>query len=212
MPESETRLRAKVEAAKGFLEHRTMPGNTFEVDQTADVVRLHGYAAVTGRRYSMGGHDELIQPGAFKRTLNQEPGPDVQFLVNHGIGGQLPLARTRSGTLALREDAIGLYYAADLDAEDPDVQQLVRKIRRGDIDQASFAFRCTDDGWSSDAQGDLRTIRSADLHRGDVSAVNQGANPSASVKLRAASGVVSDFTTEARAWLDAERLRDGKAR
>jgi len=60
----------------------------------------------------------------------------------------------------------------------------VRKMRRGDVDGMSFAFMVTDGGDSWDEDYTLRTIRSLSLHRGDVSVVNQGANPLAYATVR----------------------------
>ena len=50
-----------------------------------------------------------------------------------------------------------------LDATDPDVQQVARKLRSGLLRECSFAFRVLDDYWS-DAY-DTREIREIDLNR-----------------------------------------------
>jgi HK97 family phage prohead protease len=78
---------------------------------------------------------ERIAPGAFRKTLTETP--DVRLLINHE---GLPLARTKNGTLRLKEDDAGLYMDADL----PDTQaarDLYTLVERGDVDQMSFAFR-----------------------------------------------------------------------
>jgi HK97 family phage prohead protease len=72
--------------------------------------------------------------------------------VNHE---NLPLARTtvpfgQPGHLALREDANGLHFEAQLDRQDPDAQVIVRKIQSGLLDQCSFAFRVVRQDWSGD--------------------------------------------------------------
>jgi HK97 family phage prohead protease len=54
----------------------------------------------------------------------------VRLLLNHD---GLPLARTTSGTLKLREDKRGLHFEADLDPNDPDVQRIAPKVQRGDL-------------------------------------------------------------------------------
>lgn len=145
---------------------------------------LTGYASVTDTGYDMGWYTEQIARGAFKKTLTEDP--DVQLLINHA---GLPLARTKSGTLQLSEDNIGLRVDADLDPEDPDVQSLTRKMDRGDVDQMSFAFRATRQSWTDDYTE--RTITEVDLHRGDVSVVNQGANPYTSSSVRADDALAS---------------------
>lgn len=155
-----------------------------EVREEADgMITFAGYATVFNRDYSVydmfGEFNERIAPEAFDRTLREDP--DVVLVVNHG---GLPLARTKSGTLRLMTDSIGLRVEAQLDQTDPDVQALVPKMRRGDVDEMSFAFRVTDDRWSDDYTE--RTITAVNLHRGDVSVVTFGANPHTMAALRAA--------------------------
>lgn len=140
-------------------------------------MKFSGYASVTDTPYDMGWYTESIKRGAFAKTLAEKP--DVQLLVNHG---GLPLARTLSGTMSLSEDRTGLLVDADLDGEDPDVLGLARKMKRGDIDQMSFAFRTTRQEWNEDYTD--RQITECNIHRGDVSVVNQGANPATSASVR----------------------------
>lgn len=140
---------------------------------------LTGYASLTDTPYDVGFYSETISRGAFKRTLSNPDGVDVQLLVNHT---GLPLARTTSGTLTLSEDDRGLKVVADLDPNDPDVRALEPKMRRGDVTEMSFAFRATDQDWSEDYSS--RTIRSVEIHRGDVSVVSYGASPTTNATLR----------------------------
>jgi len=137
---------------------------------------LSGYAAVTERPYDMGWYEETIARGAFRRSLSNNPGPDVSLLVNHGQAGSgLPIARTTAGSLRLVEDEVGLRVGADLDPEDPEVQSLHRKMLRGDLDgQMSFAFRIAEQKWNEDRN--KRRVIVADIHRGDCSVVNYAAN------------------------------------
>lgn len=162
----------------GTLEHRRFPTDEVEIRSTADGgLRFSGYASTTETPYRVGKFEETFARGAFKRCLNEEP--DVVFLRNHE---GLPLARTKSGTMTLTEDARGLKVDADLDPSDPDVQSLVPKIRRGDVTEMSFAFRATDDVWSE--RDTKRLVRSATIHKGDVSVVTHGANSATSVGIR----------------------------
>src|SRR5204863_585123 len=79
----------------------------------------------------------------------------------------------------------GLHVEASLDPSDPDVQRLMPKMERKDMDEMSFAFRVKDDEWSDDyAQ---RRLLEVSLHKGDVSVVNFGANPATSVQLNGAA-------------------------
>lgn len=137
-------------------------------------LRFTGYASVTESPYEMhdmfGEYTEVIRRGAFTKTLAESA--DVPFKVNHG---GLTLARTKSGTMRLSEDATGLYVEADLDPASPDVQSLRSAMQRGDIDEMSFGFRVTRQEWSPDWT--QRDITEVNLNKGDVSVVNYGANP-----------------------------------
>jgi HK97 family phage prohead protease len=135
-------------------------------------LKFSGYACLVNHEYDVGFYVERVERGAFKRTLSESP--DVQLLINHGEAGSgMPIART-GHNMQLTEDVRGLRVDADLDADDPDVQLLARKMRGGLIDQMSFAFQVTDQQWNKDYTE--RSLRQVSLHRGDVSIVNQGAN------------------------------------
>ena len=151
-----------------------------ELREDAGVPKLSGYAATFNQLYDLGPFREKIDPAAFTRTL--EGAPDVRLLIDHE--GQ-PLARTKSGTLRLSVDNIGLRIDANLDPTDPDVQRLSPKMRRGDLDQMSFAFRVPagGDAWSDDYSE--RTLREINLQGGDVSVVTYPANPATTVTMRA---------------------------
>jgi HK97 family phage prohead protease len=120
--------------------------------------------------------------------------------INHA---GLPLARTKSGTLKLTQDKVGLRVSAELDRSDPDVQAILPKMRRGDLDEMSFAFRVNSQEWSSDYTD--RTITEVNLSRGDVSIVSFGANPTTVAALRAALAD-EDVRAQLFAELDEQRV------
>ncbi len=157
-------------------ELRRAPGR-IEIREDSGTCTLEGYASTFNSPYDMGWYTETVAPGAFRRTLGQKP--DVRLLVNHG---GLPIARTSSGNLTLTEDEIGLRVSASLDATDPDVQALIPKMRRGDLDQMSFAFTIVDQEWTNEMED--REIKAVDLTDGDVSVVTYPANPGATCTLR----------------------------
>jgi HK97 family phage prohead protease len=144
---------------------------------------LRGHASVFDNPYdvlggpSRGGWTETVDRRAFQVTLAAQP--DVHLLINHE---GMPLARTKSGTMQLSTDARGLFVKAHLDTADPDVQRLQTKMKRGDMDEMSFAFRTKADKWSDDDS--QRTLTEVSLHKGDVSVVNWGANPAAGAELK----------------------------
>lgn len=155
-------------------EVRTAPA---EVRVEADLIKVSGYASVFNEETNIGGmFREVIAPGAFKDAIGRD---DVRFLVNHD---GLPLARTKSGTLTLKEDERGLYMETELDPTDPDVQQIVPKMKRGDLDKMSFAFRASKQEWDDTGDIPLRTIQEAELF--DVSIVNDPAYAGTEIGLR----------------------------
>jgi HK97 family phage prohead protease len=116
-----------------------------------------------------------VKRGAFQKTIKD--GADVRLLIDHeGV----PLARTKSGTLELEEDARGLKVTADLDPNNPDAARVISAMRRGDISQMSFAFRTIKDAWSDDRS--VRELREVQLF--DVSVVTFPAYEATVAELR----------------------------
>jgi HK97 family phage prohead protease len=140
---------------------------------------LEGYATVYDYAYSIGDVDrggfmETIMGGAAAKSAGEA---DVRLLINHeGI----PLARTRSGTMTLESDDIGLRVTAELDPINPLSASLRSAMERGDMDQMSFAFRVLRDEWNSDYSE--RKIYELKLF--DVSMVTYPANPATVAKVR----------------------------
>lgn len=149
-----------------------------EIRADDEGVRVSGYAAVFNEEADIGGmFREVIAPGAFAAAI--ERGDDVVFVVNHD---GLPLARTRSGTLKLEEDERGLRMETTLDAEDPDVKGIVPKMKRGDLDKMSFAFRARKQEWDDTQDPPVRTIQEVELF--DVSIVTTPAYEGTEIGLR----------------------------
>jgi HK97 family phage prohead protease len=128
----------------------------WEIRETPDgVVGLSGYAAV----FDSESHGEVVRRSAFNKTLAD--GADVRFLIDHA---GLPLARTKSGTMRLRVDSVGLRMDIDtLDMASPTVQSLVSAIKRGDLDQMSFAFMAVRDNYSADGVRELTEVKLVDV-------------------------------------------------
>lgn len=168
-----------------------------------DFFHFHGIASTVEQPYEMydmfGPYTETVDRGAFDVTLRADP--DVAFLLNHRGA---TMARTKSGTLELNASDEGLVSDAYCNPERADVRDLAHAIGDGDIDQMSFAFRIVRGSWSPDFT-EYRILE-VDLHRGDVSAVNYGANPNTSIAARAKQAL------EAVAELPAPILREVAAR
>jgi HK97 family phage prohead protease len=175
-------------------ERRSIALGSFELrDADGDKPVLTGYASIFDHPYDVyggptrGGWTERVDPRAFDVTLAAKP--DLHLLINHA---GMPLARTKSGTLTVSADARGLAVRAPLDVSDPDVQRLLPKMRRGDMDEMSFAFRTKADTWSDDDT--QRTLTEVSLHKGDVSVVNWGANPATSAEVNSLRSALEFLT------------------
>jgi uncharacterized protein len=114
--------------------------------------RLEGYAAVFNSPAKIGDDfTETIRPGAFAAGLQS----DVVALVDHDPSRLL--ARTRSGTLRLAEDARGLRF--DLDVPDTQLgRDVLTMVGRQDVGGMSFGFRATEEAWPTRDQRELRGV------------------------------------------------------
>mgnify|MGYP003110111635 FL=1 len=161
---------------------------------------ISGYAAVYYRADDAGTQYELlpeyferIKTGAFDRALAERQ--DVRALFNHDPNHVL--GRSKSGTLRMTADSVGLRYEIDL----PNTQtarDLAESVKRGDVSGSSFAFSVTSEGQEIERAKDgttYRNIKDADLY--DVSVVTYPAYESATSGIRTAENV-----EEARAALE----------
>lgn len=176
MPDRHVSERAK----PAGIERRAYPVSLTVTRAAADggPSTIEGYASVTDHGYEMwdwaGQYTEIVRSGSFGKTLTETP--QVQLLLNHG---GLSMAYTKAGTLRLAEDSTGLHMAADVNPTRGDVRDMLSAIEDGAVDEMSFAFRVARQEWSPDFT--QRDILEVDIHRGDVSVVNFGANPATSV-------------------------------
>jgi len=118
--------------------------------------KLEGYAATFGSETRIADFSEVIMPGAFRAGL---AGRDILALVDHDA--TKVLARTKSGTLRLSEDRMGLAFELDL----PETQagrDVLALAERGDLGGMSFGFTVAPSGeqW----HGELRELRAVTLH------------------------------------------------
>lgn len=148
--------------AKPLDEKRTIAYSNLEVRAEGNGNTLVGYAALFDSPSEPMPFIEYVKRGAFSKTLND--GADVRLLIDHeGV----PLARSKSGTLALEEDERGLRVEAELDPMNPDAARIMSAMKRGDLSQMSFAFRTIKDNWNMDRS--VRELREVQLF--DVSVV-----------------------------------------
>lgn len=156
--------------------------NRFLAGLSEDSGKLVGYAAVfNSRSHDLGGFQEIIAPGAFTRTLKENP--DVLALVEHDTNRIL--ARTTNGTLRIAPDSHGLRVEID-PADTSYARDLLTLVKRGDVAGMSFRFRPYAGGASMDLHSSplpLRTLRSIELK--EVSVVVDPAYPATEVSVRA---------------------------
>lgn len=137
---------------------------SFEMRATddADGFTLEGYGAVfdTPTRIDSweGTFDEVIERGAFAKTINERK-PVLQFDHGHDIAtGSVPIGAIDD----LREDRHGLFVRARLH-DNARVEPIRQAIASGAIDGMSFRFRVTREEWDESGDIPLRTIREVEL-------------------------------------------------
>jgi uncharacterized protein len=173
-------------------------------DASGEAPKIRGYAAVFNTlSEDLGGFREQLATGAFADALGNS---DVRALINHDAN--LVLGRSTSGTLTMREDAVGLYT----ELTPPDTQaarDLVELMKRGDVTQMSFAFTVAkeDQAWTRDGSGPwLRTIKKVSRLY-DVSVVTYPAYPATTAAVRFLEEVRAAGAS-AEAELQAARARE----
>lgn len=155
-------------------------------------VTISGYAAVFNTlSQPMWGFREQILPGAFDDVLND----DVRGLFNHD--SNFVLGRNGS-TMKLSVDHRGLHY----EIQAPDTQtvkdMVIEPMRRGDINQSSFAFAVDEDKWEENDEGVVirSIVKVKRLY--DVSPVTYPAYVAADSTLRSFEGVETEKQKQAK--------------
>jgi len=163
---------AEVRKSSGVIEQREFRMESME--HNGDVVR--GYAAVYDSDSEFMGYYEQIEKGAFDDVMND----DVRAYYNHDEN--YLLGRVSSGTLRIGTDKRGLYYEVDL-PNTTYANDLVELMKRGDINQSSFAFLIEQDRWEERDGKTYRIIEKVSRLL-DVSPVAQPAYPAATSELK----------------------------
>jgi HK97 family phage prohead protease len=136
---------------------------------TAKNPKIEGYASVFGQVADIGSFKEVVQAGAFSRTLKSST--EVVMLFNHD--DSLLLGRRSAGNLSIEEDSIGLKFSCEL-ANTSVAKDVYENLKAGNLRECSFGF-CVDEPsgeqWTKLADGSmLRTLVSVKLF--DVSVVS----------------------------------------
>jgi hypothetical protein len=149
------RLEAEEERGKMKQETRNFEAN-FELREEGEGMTFVGYAAkFNSPSEDLGGFVETIEPGAFRRSLRSRN--DVKLLVNHDTGRVL--ASSRSGTMKLYEDEVGLRVEASL-PNTSDGRDMAELLKRGDLNKMSFGFAVQKDSWNNEmTERTLKSVR-----------------------------------------------------
>jgi HK97 family phage prohead protease len=121
-------------------EQRTFTFKELRVAGTAADPIIEGNAAVYGSQADLGYYVEEIEPGFFDEVL----GSDARALFNHD--SNIVLGRVASGTLALQNKPDGLGVVINPPNTTLVNDMVLTPMKRGDIDQMSFAFNVKEGG------------------------------------------------------------------
>ena len=144
-------------------------------EQNGNTIR--GYAAIYNSDSEwMGGFYEQIATGAFDGVMDN----DVRAYFNHDEN--LLLGRVSSGTLRISTDKRGLFYEVDL-PNTTYANDLAELMKRGDVNQSSFAFLIEQDKWEQRDGVTYRIIEKVSRLL-DVSPVSQPAYPDSTSELK----------------------------
>jgi uncharacterized protein len=141
---------------------------------------LVGYAAVfNSRSEDLGSFVEIIAPGAFTKTLQENR--KIKALAHHEW--DQVLGAVSSGTLRLKTDEVGLHVEVD-PPNTTYANDLVESVSRGDIDGMSFAFEPIIDEWEYNRETDQYTRTLKEVRLFEVSFVAYPAYSATTVALR----------------------------
>ena len=188
---------AEVRSHKAIIEKREFRMENAEYEGNT----IRGYAAVYNSDSEwMGGFYEQIATGAFDDVLDN----DTRAYFNHDEN--LLLGRVSSGTLRLGTDARGLYYEVDL-PNTSYANDLVELMKRGDVNQSSFAFLIESDRWEERDGKTYRIIEKVSRLL-DVSPVAQPAYPDATSELVTRNNTPESEGAEVEVKAEAEEMSD----
>lgn len=189
-------------------EIRILPSE-IELRETEDGKRsIYGYAVKWKQLSEKLGYSfrfrEKFVKGAFADSLRNDK---QKALWNHN--SDFVLGSTKSGTLSLVEDEIGLRFNIDL-PENTWGKDAYESIKRGDVDGVSFGFKKEVDEWDeSDPDNVIRTIKKAKLF--EVSPTPFPAYPQTEVQARSVEEPYKEYLESKKASFEsdwkAENLR-----
>jgi HK97 family phage prohead protease len=188
---------AEVRNHKAIIEKREFRMESAEYEGQT----VRGYAAVYNSDSEwMGGFYEQIAKGAFDDVMDN----DTRAYWNHDES--LLLGRVSSGTLRMSTDDRGLYYEVDL-PNTSYANDLVELMKRGDVNQSSFAFLIERDRWEERDGKTYRIIEKVSRLL-DVSPVSQPAYPDATSELMMRKDTPESEGAEVEVKAEVEEMSD----
>lgn len=162
------------------LEIRNITGKV--IHRSEDMSRMvEGYALLFDTASDGLNFEEVIERSALKGVIERS---DVFALLNHSRDrGVLARSINGQGSLTLEVDEKGLLYRF----EAPNTalgDELLENLRRGEINQSSFAFDVRDDKWERKSDGTWKRTISQFGNIYDVSPVYNAAYSKTSVYMR----------------------------
>lgn len=157
------------ELGPGGLEVRSLPksvrpvlaraADTADTADGAEAPVIEGFGSVYEQVTTVGSYypiDEVVAAGAWGETIKAG---DIRSMLNHSTDRLL--GRTKSGSLRLEDRPEGLWYAVDVNVDDPHAMSAHAQVSRGDIDGSSVWFRVVREEWTepTEANGLERPLR-----------------------------------------------------
>ena len=143
-------------------EFRNSPLNIIGKDkENKDELILEGYINKYNTRSEFMGFFEEIERGAFNKSIESDA--FIPMLYNHD--DDKILGSTRSGTLKLISDDIGLKFTLKMNPNISYTRDVYELIKSGDVKGCSFGFIVNQDEWRTlDNGADLRIIKELTLY------------------------------------------------
>ncbi|NFG97919.1 HK97 family phage prohead protease [Clostridium sporogenes] len=141
-------------------EIRKIQANTIKTRTENDEYIIEGYINKYNTRSQFMGFFEEVRKGAFDKSLATKE--YIPALYNHN--SDKILGSTRSGSLKLISDDIGLKFNLRINPKITYANDLYELVKAGDIEGCSFGFYVNDDEWTTLEDGnDLRSIKDLEL-------------------------------------------------
>lgn len=178
---------------------------TLEFRSEGNGHHLSGYAAVFNSPSEPMPYTEIVDPGAFIRSLAAPPNGRQTLVVDHDDG--LLLASTKTDRLHLAEDSKGLLVEGDM-VDTTYARDLRELSDAGELGGMSFEFSATKGGAPFSADGKKRHLKEVRLYHVTVLTGKTPAYTETTAAVRAlANGIEAEFD-QVTSLLDA--IREGR--